>query len=163
MGEGDGRFLVKLLERNAQASIDYVDLSAKMIELARARAGDERVAYRQQNALEIELPRNELDLLVTHFFLDCLTEDQARALIASLTRAAKPDAKWLISEFRETSFWARGIVRLLYLFFRIATGLRTNRLIDHHPLLEQKGWRLECEQTERFGLLASELWSRARQ
>ena len=158
LGEGDGRFLVKLVEQNVHASIDYVDLSAKMLELARARAGDDRVTYRQANALDVQLPENELDLIVTHFFLDCLNEKQARALVASLTLAARPRAQWLISEFRGRSSWARVIVRLLYLFFRMTTGLRANRLIDHHSMLLKNGWRLEREETERFGLVASELW-----
>lgn len=163
LGEGDGRFLAQLVLQNPHASIDYVDLSEKMLELARARAGDQCITYTQADALDLNLPDAEFDLIVTHFFLDCLNLEQARTLVAKLTRAAQPNALWLISEFRDRSPWARAVVRSLYFFFRITTGLETRALIDYHALLAQNRWRLEHEQTGHAGLLASELWSRERQ
>ncbi len=159
LGEGDGRFLVKLVEQNRGASIDYVDLSSRMLELARARAGD-RVTYRHGNALTIPLPENEYDLIVTHFFLDCFEELELNRLIDRVARAARSDARWLLSEFREPAAWARVIVGGLYWFFRAATGLKTARLVDHRPLLERRGFQLLREQRARAGLLASELWVR---
>ena len=56
LGDGDGRFLEKLVGQNTQAHIDYVDLSRRMLALARARAGTGRVTYHQANALDIALP-----------------------------------------------------------------------------------------------------------
>ncbi|HLH41254.1 MAG TPA: class I SAM-dependent methyltransferase [Bryobacteraceae bacterium] len=160
LGEGDGRFLVELVRQNRSASIDYVDLSWRMLELAR-RAGD-RVNYRQGDALVIPLPESEYDLIITHFFLDCFDAAELTRLIERVARAARPDARWLVSEFREPSAWARAVVRMLYWFFRITTGLKTSRLADHRLLLEQRGFRLIREERARAGLLASELWSRAK-
>lgn len=159
LGEGDGRFLVKLVQQNRDAAITYVDLSEEMLALARNRAGNDRVRYHHANALTVPLPAAEYDLIVTHFFLDCLTEADAALLIDKLSRAAKPGSYWIVSEFREPAMWARVIVDALYLFFRITTGLRTRRLIDHHVLLKRKGFVLIREQTARAGLLASELWT----
>jgi ubiquinone/menaquinone biosynthesis C-methylase UbiE len=171
LGEGDGRFLAKFVAprkppsnhrettvRSPCLSVDYVDLSAAMLDLARRRAGTDCVTYHHSDALTISLPAAHYDLVVTHFFLDCLSEDQAKSLVEKITRSARPNARWLISEFREPAAWAYGIVQILYLFFRITTGLRTRRLIDHHPLLNRAGFVLVKEETERFGLLASELW-----
>ena len=39
LGDGDGRFLKELLRRNSVLSADYVDLSGRMLELARQKAG----------------------------------------------------------------------------------------------------------------------------
>jgi len=58
LGDGDGRFLEKLVEHNPKAHVDYVDLSGHMLKLARVRAGSERVTYHQANALEIALPEH---------------------------------------------------------------------------------------------------------
>ena len=162
MGEGDGRFLEKLvplLFRNPGAAIDYVDVSARMLELARARAGD-CVRYVLGDALAIPLPEHEYDLIVTHFFLDCFDESDQAALIERVAHAARGNARWLISEFRQPAAWARGVVGLLYLFFRVTTGLATNRLADHRPTLQRCGFRMMKEEHARFGLLASELWVR---
>jgi SAM-dependent methyltransferase len=171
IGEGDGRFLAKFVAtrnppsnhrentvRSPCLSVDYVDLSARMLELARARAGTDCVTYHHADALTLTLPAAHYDLIVTHFFLDCLSEDEAKCLVEKITLSARPDARWLISEFREPAMWAGAIVQILYLLFRITTGLRTRRLIDHHPLLMRAGFVLVKEETERFGLLASELW-----
>jgi ubiquinone/menaquinone biosynthesis C-methylase UbiE len=159
LGEGDGRFLAKLVEQNPQASIDYVDLSERMLELARERAGTARVTYRHSNAVTMSLPDSEYDLIVTHFFLDCLNEPGAAILIGKIAEASKPGAQWIISEFREPGAWAHVVVSALYFFFRVTTGLRTRKLIDHRPLLVRHGLVLQREETERFGLVASELWA----
>ena len=165
LGEGDGRFLEKFVDRSRATRIDCVDASARMLDLARRRAGVERVAYHHAYARSIPLPRAGYDLVVTHFFLDCFDETAAARLVERVADAAEPHARWLISEFRQPvagwrAAWARAWLGVLYLFFRLSTGLRTRRLVDHRPLLASCGFRLAREESARFGLLASELWMR---
>jgi ubiquinone/menaquinone biosynthesis C-methylase UbiE len=154
LGDGDGRALAALLKAAPQAQIDYVDLSARMLKLARGRAGDLRVTYRRDDARTTPLPAAEYDLIVTHFFLDCFDAADQAHLLDRITGAAKPQARWLVSEFRHPGL----VVRALYLFFRATTGLKTQRLVDHHPLFEQSGFRLTRSESAWRGLLASELW-----
>lgn len=161
LGDGDGRFLERLVKQNPRAHVDYVDLSGRMLELARGRAGNARVTYHQADALEIALPERGYDLIVTHFFLDCFDEAGEARLVERAARATCPNARWLISEFRESSWWAALWLRMMYAFFGIATGLQTRRLIDHHPLLARHGFRIARTESARWGLLASELWTRA--
>lgn len=156
LGDGDGRALAALLTAAPEARIDYVDLSARMLELARGRAGDLRVAYRQDDARTTPLPAAEYDLIVTHFFLDCFDAVDQAHLLARISGAATPQARWLVSEFRHPGL----LVRALYLFFRAATGLKTQRLVDHHPLFERFGFHLARSESAWRGLLASELWIR---
>ncbi len=156
LGDGDGRALAALLKAAPNAKIDYIDISPRMLDLARARAGEDRVAYRHDDALTTPLPVNEYDLIVTHFFLDCFDQETQARLVARVTRAATPEARWLVSEFRRPGL----LVRTLYLFFRAATGLKTQCLVDHHPLFYRHGFRLARTQSAWRGLLASELWQR---
>ena len=159
LGDGDGRFLEKLVEQDPLARIDYVDVCGRMLELARTRAGTGRVIYHQADALEIPLPERGYDLIVTHFFLDCFDEAGAARLVERAALAACPNARWLISEFRPT-WWSPPLLAGLYLFFRITTGLKTRRLIDHHPLIARYGFRVVRSESAWFGLLTSELWAR---
>lgn len=154
LGDGDGRALAALLAAAPRACVDYIDVSAQMLELARARAGTKRVHYRCEDARTSPLPEAEYDLIVTHFFLDCFDENDFEPLIARLSNAAAPRCRWLLSEFRGNGW----LVRALYLLFRIATGLRTRRLLDHHPVLQRHGFRLARHQNAWRGILASELW-----
>lgn len=163
LGEGDGRFLVRLVPlmfRHPGATIDYVDVSGRMLDLARSRAGD-LPNYILGDALAIPLPTARYDLVVTHFFLDCFDERDAAALVDRVSASATGDARWLVSEFRDSGWLARTWIALLYAFFRITTGLTTNRLIDHHPLLRRGGFVLEKSESARGGMLVSELWRRA--
>jgi ubiquinone/menaquinone biosynthesis C-methylase UbiE len=165
LGDGDGRFLARLAELYPWASIDYIDLSRRMLELARGRTGRDSVTYYQADALTVPLDGGEYDLIVTHFFLDCFDEDDSAKLVKRISSAACSHAQWMISEFRQPepgwrAVWAKLWLRGLYLFFKLTTGLENQRLFDHHPLLERYGFRLKRQEAALFGLLASELWIR---
>jgi ubiquinone/menaquinone biosynthesis C-methylase UbiE len=162
LGEGDGRFLARLapaIFKRPAAAIDYVDLSSRMLSLARRRAGD-RVRYILGDARSIPLRAAEYDLIVTHFFLDCFDPQDATALVDRIAATAVPGARWVISEFRDANWWSRLSISALYLFFRITTGLKTRRLVDHRPMLQEQGFVLEKSEIARCGLLVSELWRR---
>ena len=151
LGDGDGRFLQVFAALYPRAQIDAIDSSAKMIDLAKARA--EQVAFHLCDAREFVFD-SEYDLAVAHFFFDCFEQAELAALLPRI-RAKN----WLISEFRNTR-WSWPVLRGLYLFFRWTTGLRTRSLPDHRAILEQLGYRIEKEQTAQGGLLASEMWEK---
>ena len=162
LGEGDGRFLARFREE-CPAKIDCVDISRGMLRLAYQRAGEDRIRHIHSDARTLALPRAGYDLVVTHFFLDCFNVDDLERVVKRIAVAAVPEAKWLVSEFRQPQYgwraaWAWLWLRGLYCFFGLTTGLRTRRLTDHHPLLAQNGFRIERQETSWFGLLASELW-----
>ena len=159
LGDGDGRFLARFLSQS-QASADCIDLSARMLQLSSERAGAERAVYRHGDALAISLTPLSYDLIVTHFFLDCFDAAGLDQLAARIRASACPGALWLISEFRQP-LWAAPIIRGLYLFFRVTTGLRVTQLADHRPVLRAHGFTLLREETSWRGLLASELWQRS--
>ena len=93
LGDGDGRALAALLAAAPNACVDYIDVSACMLALARARAGAEHVNYRCEDARAAPLPIAQYDLIVTHFFLDCFDETELEPLIARLANAASPQAR----------------------------------------------------------------------
>lgn len=149
LGDGDGRFLQVFCALYPEAQVDAVDISERMIELARRRVGD-RVTFHCMDARE--LSGGEYDLAVAHFFFDCFEPEELTALLAKV-RAKN----WLVSEFRNTR-WSWPALRGLYLFFRVTTGLRVNSLPDHRGMLSGLGYRMQKEESAFGGLLASELW-----
>jgi len=160
LGDGDGRFLRELLRQNPAVRVDYLDLSGRMLQQARRRAGVDRVVYRKADALETELAPGEYDLIATHFFFDCFNPAELATLIGRVADASKPGAQWVVSEFRTPNLSARLLVRALYLFFRITTGLKTRSLVNHRPILRAHGFRLRDASYARGGLVVSELWER---
>ena len=160
LGEGDGRFLRELKTRNSAVRIDYVDLSREMLRQARRAAGNHRVRYHFADVLRFQLPERAFDLIATHFFFDCFDAGELDLLIRRVADAAKPGAQWVVSEFCTPNIAAAVLVRGLYLFFRITTGLRTRRLVDHRPILRSYGFRLVNERHSLGALVVSELWER---
>ena len=168
LGDGDGRFLAKLLRQTNTVTAVAVDSSGRMLAelrrrcVARSPDSDMRLRLHQGNVLTF-VPTTTPDLVVTHFLLDCLTEVEVERLVAHLTPRMAPGALWLVSEFCiPESGWmrlpARLLVRALYLAFRLLTGLEVTRLPGYQRAFARAGL-VPLERHGRMaGLLTSELW-----
>ena len=167
LGDGDGRFLARLLAQNPDLRADAVDLSPAMLHLLQRRSisasptADLRLQIHPQDALSF-MPVEPPDLVVTHFFLDCLTGPEVDLLASRLAPTLAPGAVWLVSDFRippgPLRLPARLLVRLLYFGFRVLTGLRTTQLPDHARSLTAAGLERIALHISLFGLLFTELW-----
>ena len=151
LGDGDGRFLQGFAALYPQASVDAVDSSARMIELARARVPS--ATFHLADAREFAFEK-QYDLAIAHFFFDCFEQDELRALLGRIRANC-----WLVSEFQNTH-WSWPVIRGLYFFFRMTTGLRLTSLPDHRRVLEGLGFRMEKMEQVLRGLVVSELWVR---
>ncbi len=166
LGDGDGRFTAQLLRANPIIEIDAVDASAAMLRALLRRAGQNaaRVRVHCADARTWQPANPPYDLVATHFFLDCLTDDVVRSLADRLRGALSPSCLWVVSEFAipEGVFgrWlARPLVWLLYRAFGLLTGLAVRNLPDHAAALRAAG----CTRRERRswlgGLLIAEIWA----
>jgi hypothetical protein len=172
-GGGDGRFLAQLLRTNPQVTVDFVDLSSTMIWIAKNRLHREapsdfqRVTFHHGDIRSFTPLAGHYDLLVTHFFLDCFSDGELRAVIAKISSWATPHAMWIVSDFRESQgrigqLWTKGITRCLYAAFRLTTGLRVTRLPKYIPALRDAGYHLRQQRILAAGLLHSSVWNPAR-
>lgn len=166
LGDGDGRFTARLLRINPEIHIDAVDASFAMLEALVQRAGRDAARVRPYwvDARHWQPAKPPYDLVVAHFFLDCLTGAEVQSLAAPLRHAVSPSALWVVSEFaipagRFGRLIAAPVVSFLYRAFGILTGLKLRALPDHRTALLQSGFTLEKQRTWLGGLLVSELWS----
>jgi SAM-dependent methyltransferase len=167
LGDGDGRFLAQLLAGNPHLRADAVDTSFTMLRLLRERSeaatsdANTRLRIHHSNALTFPLG-GPYDLVVSHFFLDCLSQADLNSLVARVASTLAPGALWLVSDFRIPSglmrLPARVFVRGLYLAFRVLTGLRTVQLPDHVTPFTQAGFVRIAHRDSFAGLLTTELW-----
>ena len=164
-GDGDGRFTARLLAANPFIEMDAVDASEAMLRSLMRRAGRDagRVRAHCVDALEWQTASPPYDLIVTHFFLDCLTTEEVRALAVMMRGTAAPAARWIVSEFAEPDgrlkrAAAHAIVWLLYRAFGLLTGLAVRTLPDHGTALREAGFAPEKTRTWLGGLLVSETW-----
>ena len=167
LGDGDGRFLAALLKRNRSLHATAVDLSPAMLRLLTQRCDPAvgRLDIHHADALAFVQTHHgtqRYDLVVTHFFLDCLGQSEVDDLVRAITPQLATGALWVISDFRlppgPLALPARAFVRSLYLAFRLLTGLRVTHLPHHQAPLRQMGFTLQQQHRSFFGLLTSELW-----
>jgi ubiquinone/menaquinone biosynthesis C-methylase UbiE len=173
LGDGDGRFTARLLASIPTLRALAVDTSAAMLHLLRQRCrnftsspkpGAARLRTLRASALTLS-PEPTTDLIVTHFFLDCLTQPEVDALALRLAAPLQPGALWLLSDFALPPSpilrpLAALYLRALYFAFRILTGLRVTHLPDPQRALAAAGFERIARRQFLFGLLYTELWRR---
>jgi SAM-dependent methyltransferase len=168
LGDGDGRFTARLLASNSPLEADAVDLSPAMLALLTRRAARAHPTAGARLRSHIAdartfVPTGPYDLVVTHFFLDCLTQPDLDALAARVRPHLTPNAIWLVSDFHipagRTRLAARALVRGLYFGFRVLTGLRTTHLPDHAAALTSAGLIPTARRLSLACLLTTELWA----
>jgi ubiquinone/menaquinone biosynthesis C-methylase UbiE len=167
LGDGDGRFLARLLAVNPTLTADVVDSSRSMLMLLEHRVrrfGDhQRICLHHADALTWA-PTGTYDLIVSHFFLDCFFPHQLEQLFDSVLPHALPGAQWVISEFAIprnpfAACLARGIIGGLYRAFGWTTGLRVRALPDYAVSLLRRGLVPIHHRCYLAGLLCSQVWT----
>jgi SAM-dependent methyltransferase len=170
LGDGDGRFLAKLLMQNRGLQVVAVDTSAAMLKLLaerchRVKSNDTtRLRTNHSSALNVT-PAKDTDLIVTHFFLDCLTQSELDTLTQRIASQVSHGTLWLVSDFalpRNAVLkpLAALYIRALYLAFRILTGLRVTHLPDSASALQQAGFERTAHHERLFGFIYTEIWQR---
>ena len=168
LGDGDGRFTARLLATHPRLHADAVDVSPAMLRLLqqRAQAAHPTAGQRLQTHLadaRTFRPMGRYDLVVTHFFLDCLSQSELNLITRRICEHLEPQALWVLSDFRIPSGLLRwpalAVVRTLYFAFRVLTGLRVRRLPDHATALRSAGLTPITEDRSLGGLLTRELWT----
>jgi ubiquinone/menaquinone biosynthesis C-methylase UbiE len=168
-GDGDGRFLARLLAANTTLSADVVDSSRSMLGILDRRiqrSGPQarrRISLHHADALHWN-PSGSYDLVVSHFFLDCFFPHQLEQLFDRVLPHLRPGAQWVISEFAIprnpfAAYLAGGLIGLLYRAFGLLTGLPVRTLPDYAALLLGRGFVLIRDRRYLAGLLCSQLWS----
>lgn len=168
IGDGDGRFTARLLDSNPSVQIDAIDASPAMLRLLERRAARRGAPPRTRtfcaDARSFTPHLRNYDLVVTHFFLDCLSAAETADLIRRIRLHLAPGARWLVSEFqvpeqsRLRSACARSLIAILYTAFRLLTGLSIRTIPPWRELLRQSGFSPAATQALLGEVLVSELW-----
>lgn len=176
LGDGDGRFTASLLVTNPELKADVVDGSAAMLVALKCLVGQTAKDFRAEsdslrlNTFKADIrefipPGNAYDLVVTHFFLDCLTPEEIDSLIERVLPHLNSNAVWLVSEFAIPEHgWrkmaANGLIRGLYFAFSVMTGLQVNQLPDYASIFARHNFQRAHQTRFLGGLLVAEVWQR---
>lgn len=103
-GCGDGTYSIAAAERGAR--VTGVDMSADMLEAARARSAGRGVTvdWRQGDVLALPFPDSSFDLAIAIALL-CLVSDPPGA-VRELSRVLVPGGRLVVGELHRRSLWA---------------------------------------------------------
>lgn len=154
-GGGTGWILEEIaLTQPSGLSIDYVEISAKMIGLARRRNfGGNQVTFVHSGIEEFNAAA-PYDFVVTPFLFDNFNAGRAAVVFQKLHAFLIPGSHWLFTDFHigngMNAYWQKALLRAMYLFFKTISDVEASRLPDMQTLFNTFGYQLSTE-SYRFG------------
>lgn len=143
VGGGSGAVLESLCELNR---VVFLELSGKMIDLAKRRRTRQQVDFVQADFLRWS-SNERFDAILMPFFLDCFEEGELTQVIERVRGLLHTDGHLHVVDFRKSSWWRNVMVRMMYIFFWLTSGLRTNQLRDFDQYLYEAGFSKTSEST----------------
>jgi len=148
IGGGSGWILEEVVIFRPRLKIDYLEASAKMIELSKAR----NVSSTDVQFIigtEVDIPETIYDGIVTNFFLDVFDESRLKVIMDHLKGKLSEDGVWLCTDFHKTGRWKHKLLlKTMHLFFGLVSNLDANTLIDFEN--EFKRLSLSCLKKQIF-------------
>ena len=164
IGEGTGLFLERLLKVNPKTNVTVVEQSVEMMERSKNRVVAEdsgRVTFHKVALQEFDSVKR-FDAVCTFFFWDCFEQSQLRAMLPILSKYTKGESLWIDVDFFEiqqgaplSKCWHFMLIRVLYGFFGLATGIEARQVVEIEPLAKQNGFSvIASDRSEKFPIRA---------
>lgn len=162
MGGGTGWILDEVVKRKPQARIDYIEASAKMIELSAKRPID-MSCVNLIHGNESHIPDNQsYDVIITNFFLDVFEEARLNSILKKLNSTLSPNGILICSDFRNTKkIQHRLLLWSMHRFFNLASRMESKSLNDIPKHMLQSGFKQKEQATSYNGLLFSSVYVKA--
>ncbi|CAN5520862.1 hypothetical protein BH10BAC4_BH10BAC4_04440 [soil metagenome] len=137
LGGGTSPWMTDFLKNRPGCRVVYIEASPRMLNLSKEMASfDKRIDFRLGTE-ELLSDGDQFDAIVTFCYLDLFSEEELQRVIHTITRFAKHRAIWLATDFVEGRSWHTAMLRIMYIFFKITTGLPNHQLPDWNELLEK--------------------------
>nr|WP_295929801.1 class I SAM-dependent methyltransferase [uncultured Dyadobacter sp.] len=159
-GGGTGWILEEIAHAQPSGlSIDYVEISAKMVGLARKRSfGSNRVNFVHSGIEEFNAP-TPYDFVITPFLFDNFDAERAATNFQKLHAFLNPGGQWLFTDFNIekglNGYWQKALLRTMYLFFKTISDVEASRLPDMQALFNTFGYEISTESYHFGGFIRS--------
>lgn len=159
LGGGSGEFLKSLLQKHPHVTIDYIDLSPRMIDLAKKRSGN----LSNVNFIigtEDTIPAHTYSVVITNFYLDLFIDKTLDRVIAQIKPHLATNVTWLATDFISEKPWHKFFTKVMYAFFRVVTRIEANTLPDWQSALKNAGLQQITSQNFYRGFIKSSVYKR---
>lgn len=159
-GGGTGWILEEIAHAHPSGlSIDYVEISSKMIDRARSRnSGNNHVTF-IHSAIEEFHAGSPYDFVVTPFLFDNFNSKRAETVFRKLDAFLKPGGHWLFTDFHIEKglhgYWQKALLRAMYVFFKTVSDVEASHLPDMKALFNASGYLMDTESYHFGGFIHS--------
>lgn len=145
-GGGTGEIL-EWLPQQVRLSIDFVELSGKMISRAKERRSNgSQVFFKQMDVRQVQ---EQYDVIIANFFLDCFSDERLYQVVLHLKELLLYNGTLLVTDFAPPQNYRQKLLsKLMHLLFRISTRLESRYLNDIHEVVQKTGF--QCENYATF-------------
>lgn len=135
-------------------TIDYVEISSNMLDLARMRDFKKNKVTFIHAAIEDYLSPAAYEVVMTPFLFDNFSYERAREVFQKLDNMLENGALWLFTDFHIDKglnrLWQKTLLRSMYVFFRSISHVEADQLPAMATLFNTNSYRLTLE-TYHFG------------
>ncbi|QIL38891.1 class I SAM-dependent methyltransferase [Pedobacter sp. HDW13] len=148
VGGGTGWILEELAKVYPDGlKIVYVEISAKMIALSKARNyGGTEVVFLNQG-IETFTTETQFDVVLTPFLFDNFSMERAGKVFELLDGCLKKNGIWFLVDFalnkNNGKWWKLLLLKLMYRFFKLLRIVEASSLIDMQPYFLSKDYEVK--------------------
>ncbi len=140
VGGGNGKIIEYLNDLGYSIAVDYVELSPRMMYLARKQK-NYRLSVRYFNSPIEDFKGSDYNFIITNFFFDQFNPLRSKVILGSLRTMLTRDGLLILNDFNYSE--NRGDRLLIYImikFFRFSTGIEANELPLYSKILNDCGF-----------------------
>ena len=140
VGGGTGKILDYLRDLDKQLKVDFIEQSEAMILRAKKRKTT-GLRLNFYNHSILDLKTTDYDVVLTNFFFDQFSKDQAYLVLQHLKPKLRRNGILVFSDFISTNhWWDKLIVRLMYFFFQLTVNMQANALPPYNYLFSSHNY-----------------------
>lgn len=143
LGGGTGDNVTEIMQRiGPEGKLYFMDASSSMIRRTKGRfEGQPPSTIQFIHSADFSVLKSlRPDVILTHYFLDVLTDEQLEVLFGQVGRIAKPDSEWIFTDFFPVPHkrWLTGIMIGI---FRVVVHHLRKELPDYSLFFHRWGWK----------------------
>lgn len=169
VGGGTGRLAAKIARELNPQRLVCVDISSRMCERSERHLHKVHGCAAEVVHADIRnfLPEGRFDVVITPYLLDVFSAAELPVVVSRLDSVLERHGVWLVADFTHPDCFSgprrmlqRGVLALLYWFFRLTCSISARELPDINSALAARGFRQTWAHMRFFRMLSSQSYSR---
>lgn len=161
LGGGTGWLLAEVCRCKPECKVWYIEASQRMIALSKEKVTSVENIYFIHGTEQSIPSRIQVDVVITNFYLDLFSDGSLKKILPGIMGVMKGDACWLAADFvYEGKLWQSVLLKIMYRFFRLTSGVGARRLPQWQSLLEHAGLVNQQEKAFFGGFIKSVVYRR---